>query len=515
VASKVTYISTTLASDEQNAAFDAAVRAVREARGTHQLKINGVARDGGDGVFAVTNPADHDETLGWFAAASQADVADAVAAARDAFDGWRHTPYPERIRILRVAADLIRERVAFLAAVVALEVGKNRVEAVGEVEEGADLISSYCDDTEQAEGFVIARASQTGSDVNTSLLLPYGVFGVISPFNFPSALSAGPIGAALVAGNTVVFKPAETTPWSGVLLVDILHEAGVPAGAINLVTGGPDTGRAVVDTPGVDGIAFTGSYQVGRQISQAFAAGPYTRPCITEMGGKNPVIVTANADLQKATDGILRSAFGASGQKCSAASRVLVDASVHDALVARLVEGAADWTVAVPESPDCRLGPVNNQQAYERFRRAAAGAARDGRIVAGGGVLDGNGWFVEPTIVCDLPPGHRLTLDELFLPFLVVERVASFDEAIRRANDQTLGLTAGLFSESEVEIERFFDSVEAGVVYANRAAGATSGAWPKYQTFGGWKGSGSTGKGAFGPYYVMLFTREQSRTRIR
>src|SRR4051812_10916028 len=433
MATKVTYISTSLPSDEQNAAFDAAVAEVRAAIGSHPLVIGGERRRGG-AAFTVANPANRDESLGTFADASATDVADAVAAARAAYPSWGATPYEERARILQHAADLIRERVMFLGAVVALEVGKNRVESVGEVEEGADLISYYADRLREQHAFRIEQASQTGEDANATVLRPYGVFGIISPFNFPSALSAGPIGAALVAGNTVVFKPAETTPWSGVLLVELLHEAGVPAGALNLVTGGPDTGKALVAAKGVDGIAFTGSYGVGREIFRTFAVGEdYSRPCITEMGGKTPAIVTATADLDKAANGILRSAFGASGQKCSACSRVLVDERVHDALIERLAEGAKSWTVADSVAADCRVGPVNNADSYEKYQQAAADARRDGRVVAGAEVLtDGefaNGWFVAPTIVADLPAGHRLSRDELFVPFVVVERAADLDAA--------------------------------------------------------------------------------------
>jgi 1-pyrroline-5-carboxylate dehydrogenase len=519
MATKVTYISTTLPSDEQNAAFDAAVAAARGRVGTHQLKIGGAYRPGRGGTFDEHNPANHGELLGTFAEGSAEDAADAVAAARAAFDEWRHRPLQERVAILRRAADLIRERVMELAAVVALEVGKNRVESVGEVEEAADLISIYCDAIEREHGYRHDNPSQTGSDTNTSVLKPYGVFAIISPFNFPSALAAGPCGAALVAGNTIVLKPAETTTWSGVLLADVFHEAGVPAGAVNLLTGGPDAGRALVQTPGVDGIAFTGSYEVGREIFRTFAAGgPYARPCITEMGGKNPTIVTTKADLDKAANGILRSAFGASGQKCSACSRVLVDAAVHDDLVAKLVEGAAAWTVADPVSDDARMGPVQNREAYEKFRQAAEEAHRDGQVVAGGHVLDdgpfADGYYVEPTIVTGLPRGHRLTLDELFVPFVVVEQVSGLDEALAVANDQVLGLTAGIFTEDPAEADVFADRIEAGCIYVNRSAGATTGAWPYYQTFGGWKGSGSTGKSAFGPYYVMQFMHEQSRTVI-
>jgi 1-pyrroline-5-carboxylate dehydrogenase len=490
---------------------------VRARVGEQHLVVAGERRPGGAAPFEVRNPANRDERLGTYATATGADVDAAVAAARAAAATWSRTPYTERIAILQRAADLIRERVMELAAVVALEVGKNRVESVGEVEEGADLISYYCDALASHHAFHIEQESQTGRDRNVSVLRPYGVFGVISPFNFPSALAAGPIGAALVAGNTVVFKPAETTPWSGVLLTEILHAAGVPGGALNLVTGAAETGRAIVAHPGVDGIAFTGSYEVGREIFRTFAVGDaYSRPCITEMGGKNPVIVTATADLDKAANGILRSAFGASGQKCSACSRVLVEAGVHDDLVRRLADGAASWTVADPVAADCRLGPVNTAESYERYRDAAAAARRDGRVVCGAEVFTegalGRGFYVAPTIVADLPDGHPLTRDELFLPFVVVERVDDLDDAIAAANDQVLGLTAGLFAEDPAEQEQFLETIEAGVVYVNRDAGATTGAWPRYQTFGGWKGSGSTGKSAFGPHYVQLYMREQSRT---
>jgi 1-pyrroline-5-carboxylate dehydrogenase len=195
---------------------------------------------------------------------------------------------------------------------------------------------------------------------------------------------------------------------------------------------------------------------------------------------------------------------------------VLVEERVHGALIEKLAEGAKSWTVADPVAADCRMGPVNNSEAYEKYRQAAEDARRDGTIVAGAELLTegdfARGWFVAPTIVADLPAGHRLTREELFVPFVVVERAADLEAAIAAANAQSLGLTAGLFSEDEDEKQQFLDGIEAGVVYVNRAAGATTGAWPGYQTFGGWKGSGSTGKSAFGPHYVQLFMREQSRT---
>jgi 1-pyrroline-5-carboxylate dehydrogenase len=228
--------------------------------------------------------------------------------------------------------------------------------------------------------------------------------------------------------------------------------------------------------------------------------------------------VTRTADLDAAAKGIARSAFGLSGQKCSACSRVLVEAAVHDELLSRLVDEAASWTVADPVDPDCRMGPVHTESAFERFEAVVDEAGRDGRIAAGGHTLRegklADGWFVEPTIAADLPAGHRLTREELFLPFLAVERVDSLEEGIARANDQPYGLTAGLFSAREDEIEVFLDRIEAGTLFVNRADGATSGGWPGQQSYVGWRGSGSSGRGALGPRYVGQFLREQGRTIV-
>jgi 1-pyrroline-5-carboxylate dehydrogenase len=315
--------------------------------------------------------------------------------------------------------------------------------------------------------------------------------------------------AALVAGNTIVLKPSEDTPYCGALLAEIL--GGLPAGVVSVVHGGEPTGRALVEAP-VDGIAFTGSAEVGRSIARTLTDGPYSRPALTEMGGKNPAIVTANADLDKAVEGIAKSAFAFSGQKCSACSRAIVAGEVHDGFVERLAEYAGSLVVGDPADRETYTGPVVNPAAVERFERAVEDANRDGEVVVGGGRPDLPGWYVEPTVVAGLPLGHRLTRHELFVPFLTVTRVGSLEEALGEANDVVYGLTAGIFSEDEAEVDRFLDEIEAGVVYVNRRAGATTGAWPGIQSFPGWKSSGSTGKGGLGPYYVQSFMREQSQT---
>jgi 1-pyrroline-5-carboxylate dehydrogenase len=265
----------------------------------------------------------------------------------------------------------------------------------------------------------------------------------------------------------------------------------------------------------IDGVVFTGSAEVGRALGRRFQDGPYARPAITEMGGKNPAIVAASADLDAAADGIAASAYGFSGQKCSACSRAIVLDSVHDALVERLAARAAGLAVGDPADRDAFTGPVIDEQAVERYEAAVLEAGRDGAVAAGGHALDLPGHFVAPAVAIDLPAGHRLTRRELFVPFVTVTRAESFDAALAEANAIDYGLTAGVFSSDEGEIERFLDEIEAGVVYVNRRAGATTGAWPGFQSFCGWKSSGSTGKGGLGPYYVQQFMREQSRTVVR
>jgi 1-pyrroline-5-carboxylate dehydrogenase len=448
-------------------------------------------------------------------AADARTVALAVRAARAACAGWRQTPYRERLQRLAAVAAAISARHLELAAVVSLETGKTRLEAVGEVQEAIELIETYSEEMERHGGFVQPLPSLTPTEQGTDLLRPYGVFGVIAPFNFPLALTVGMAAAALIAGNAVVVKPSEETPWTGALFAELVGAGGLPAGVFNLIHGGPEVGRALVEAP-VDGIAFTGSAEVGQAIARRLAAGPYARPALTEMGGKNPTVVTASADLDAAAEGLARAAFGLSGQKCSACSRAIVLDAVHDELLERLCAYTATLAVGDPAERDAFLGPLVNERARGRFRASVKEARREeGRLAIGGDEPRAEGWFVQPTVVYDLPAGHRLTRAELFLPFLTVTRVADLTQAIAEANATDYGLTAGIFSAEEAEIERFLDEVEAGVLYVNRRAGATTGAWPRTQSFCGWKSSGSTGKGGLGPHYLPQFMREQSRTVVR
>jgi 1-pyrroline-5-carboxylate dehydrogenase len=516
---KITYATLRNDNEELHAGFEAAVAKVRADLGAHhQNYIDGAWRDASN-AFEVRSPIDSSILLGTFATATNADVDAAVAAARAAQPAWAKTPWADRLAILRRAAEHISDHLMDDSAIMAFEVGKNRIEALGEVEESADLIRYYAQTAEDNAFYDHEMGNLGDSTVHTrSILRPHGVFAVVSPFNFPMALSTGPTSAAMLAGNTVVLKPSTASPLSAVKLAEAYIAAGVPKGVFNLVMGpGESIGQALQDHAGIDGIVFTGSYEVGMRLFHSFSR-TWPRPCIVEMGGKNPAIVARSADLEEAAEGIMRSAFGFGGQKCSANSRVYVERSVHDELIRLLVEKTEAITIGDPLLRANWLGPIIDQRAVDRHQAAVADARRDGTVFIGGERLsDGDlarGHYVEPTVVGGLPADHRLFRDELFAPFTAVAAVDSIDEALTLANESVYGLTAGVYSEDPAEVERFLDRIEAGVLYVNRRAGATTGAWPGIQAFGGWKGSGSTGKAGLSMYYVAQFLREQSHTIV-
>ena len=519
---KVTYA--TMSGDqmaELHRELDTAIAEVRTGFGrSHPMYINGQPVEGAGGSFEDRSPIDTRILIGRFTSATREQVRDAIAAARAAFPGWSARPWEERVQIVRRMGRAVREHRSELSALVGYEAGKSRLECVGEIEEAADFFDYYCDRMEQTDGFTNLMGMPGSREESVSVLRPYGVFGVIAPFNFPVALAAGPIAAALLAGNTVVCKPAEDTPLSGLRFYEIIAPF-LPPGVVNVVTGpGVPTGQELANNAGVDGLVFTGSMEVGLLLLRENGERPVPRPLIIEMGGKNPALIMQSADLDKASDGVMRSAFGATGQKCSACSRVYVSRDVRDRFVELLVEKTKKLKVGNPLERDVWTGPVINERSVKTYLDAVAEAKRDGgRILIGGRRLTGepfdHGYFVEPTVIDGLPKEHRLFRDELFVPITVVADVLTLEEAIEHANRTRYGLTAGIFSEDDRDVEAFFESIQAGVVYANRRAGATTGAWPGQNSFGGWKASGSTGKGTGGPYYVQQFFREQSRTRVR
>ncbi|MEA2673404.1 MAG: 1-pyrroline-5-carboxylate dehydrogenase [Chloroflexota bacterium] len=517
---KITYATLRNDNEELHALYEAGVQASRAGLGSHhQNFIDGMWVDGAAGTFEARSPIDRELLIGTFAKGDRGDVQAAITAARRAAPEWRRTPWQDRLAILRRAAEFISERQMRYGADMAFEVGKNRLEALGEVEEAADLIRYYAQTVEDNNGYDHPMDNLGDLTVHTrSVLRPHGVFAVISPFNFPMALSTGPVAGALLAGNTAILKPASAAPLSAVNLIHALEDAGVPAGVVNLVMGPGDTvGEELQSSQGIDGIVFTGSFEVGFKLFKSFSTS-WPRPAIVEMGGKNPAIVSRKADLEEAAEGIMRSAFGFGGQKCSANSRVYVEQPVHDELIRMLVEKTEQLTVGDPIDRKHWLGPIIDQKAVDRHQQAVSEVRRDGTVYTGGEHLTegdlARGFYVEPTVVGNLPATHRVFQDELFAPFTAVQAVESLDEALRLANDTIYGLTAGVYSEDPAEVARFLDEAEAGVLYVNRRAGATTGAWPGVQAFGGWKGSGSTGKAGLSRYYVAQFLREQSHTVV-
>ena len=517
---RITY-ATMSADPNLHVEFDAAIARVKETLGrTYPLVIGGEEVTAAD-QFDDRSPIDTRILLGRFQQGGREHVQRAVAAARAAAPAWSGLKWQERVRLVKNVAEAIRRHQFDLASLMIYEVGKNRLECLGDIAETADLIDYYCDEYAKHDGYALPMGTLGQNEENRSVLRPYGVFAVISPFNFPLALAGGPAGAALVAGNAVVFKPATDTPLMGAMLARMVGEAGLPSGVFNFITGpGRTAGQELIDNPGIDGIVFTGSMEVGMKLLRDNATRAVPRPVIIEMGGKNPAIVTAAADLEKASDGVFRSAFGAQGQKCSACSRVYVAKDVRQKFIDLLVEKIRRIKVGNPLEKDVWMGPVVNAAALRTFEEAVARAKEDGgRILTGGNRITteplSHGYFVEPTLIDGLPVNHPLFKEELFVPITVIADVLSLDEAIRLSNDTIYGLTAGIFSEDDAEIEKFFNEIQAGVTYANRRAGATTGAWPGINPFGGWKASGSTGRGTGGPWYVQQFMREQSRVRIR
>jgi 1-pyrroline-5-carboxylate dehydrogenase len=315
-----------------------------------------------------------------------------------------------------------------------------------------------------------------------------------------------------------VYKPAEDTPWTGLALYEVYRDAGLPPGVFNYLSGrAHEMGDALWKHDDIDGVVFTGSRAVGQRIHAGLAASRWIKPCLLELGGKNAAIVTHTADLDAAAEGVARSAFGLQMQKCSATSRVYVDRRVAQAFIDRLLERTGTIRIGDPTQRDVSFGPVINERAVARFETAAAQASTEGIVLTGGQRLTAgelaHGFFVAPTIA-SMPLASPLFRDELFVPILAVGEVANLEEAIEETNASEYGLTAGIFTSDPEEITRFFDEIEAGVCYANKRTGATTGAWPGAQPFCGWKASGSTGKGGCGPYYVTQFMREQSRTII-
>lgn len=518
MAVRITYATMSADNQELNDAYEKAVAAAPSRLGqTYGVIVNGETRSDRE-MYEEVSPIDRDIVIGRYAQATDQDVDDAIAAAKAFQPEWEAMGWETRRDIMLKAADVMESQVFDLAALMTFEVGKNRLEGLGDAAETVDFLRYYAKQITDNDGFVRQLNSLSDEEHNMSVSRPWGVWGVISPFNFPLALSGGPSIGALITGNTVVVKPSNAGALMALEFFRVMREAGLPQGALHVVTGGDETGDYLAHHPDLDGLTFTGSHSVGMYLYRTVNESR-PKPVTAEMGGKNPAIVTASADLEVAAEGIARGAFGFSGQKCSATSRVFVEDAVYDDFVDKLVSRTRELKVGVPTESDVFVGPIIDGDAVARYEEAVAEVrSNGGEVLVGGNTITdgelGRGNFVEPTVVA-APRDSWVWTKELFVPFVAVTRVSGMDEGLALSNDTEFGLTAGLFSNDDAEINRWFDGIQAGVTYVNRAAGATTGAWPDIQSFGGWKGSGTSGAGGGGPWYLRQFLREQSRTLIR
>ena len=501
--------------DEFDKKFDSAVECIKKKFGKqYQCVING-KKIFSENTFDVRSPSDTRLILGTFPKLDESQTKEAITCAKNAFEKWSNVSYQKRSDIFKQTADEFSKLKFELAAWMSFENGKTRIEAINDVDEAIDFMRFYSFQLEKNEGFCKQTPHPNPHEKTKTVLKPYGVWGIIAPFNFPSAIAIGMTTGALLTGNTAVLKPASTTPLSSYFFIESIVEK-LPQGVINFVTGdGTVVGKILIESNDIDGIAFTGSQTVGMMGFKKFTK-KTSKPFIAEMGGKNPVIVTNNADLDKASEGVMRAAFGFGGQKCSACSRVYVQKDVSQLFLKKIIEKSAPLKIGMPWNRETFLGPVINNESISKFENAVSLAKKDGKIIFGGNKITnseyGHGYFVQPTIAIDLPKGHKLVRYELFLPFLCIDTYDDFDEAITLANKSEYGLTAGIFSEDVNQVNKFFEKIQAGTVYANRESSATTAALVQSQPFVGWKSSGITGKGAGGEHYLQQFMRSQTQT---
>ncbi|MEW6683765.1 MAG: proline dehydrogenase family protein [Nitrospirota bacterium] len=486
-----------------------ALARVRQRLGDfHPLVINGRALHT-DRQISSLNPAQPSEIVGRVAQAGCDEVEAAVAGAAAAFSEWRRVPVADRARLLQDTARLLREHRFDLAALEVIEVGKSWREADADVCEAVDFLEYYGREMIRLAG--VQRMGDHPGEDNRYWYAPRGVGVVIAPWNFPLAIPAGMIAAALVSGNTVVFKPSGLSSVLGADLVDLFSKAGCPAGALQFVPGaGSEIGDYLVEHPQTDFITFTGSKDVGlRIIERAGRPHPGQRTVkrvIAEMGGKNAIIVDRTADPDEAVPGILGSAFGYQGQKCSACSRVIVEAIAADALTARLKAAIQSLTIGPPEDPANRIGPVIDAAARDRIQQTIAQGVGDGLALYVGTAQGLPGYYVAPALFGPVPPSHPLAREEIFGPVLSILVARDFDHALALANDAQYALTGGVYSRSPANIRKAADTFEVGNLYVNRPI---TGALVGRQPFGGFRLSGAGSK-AGGPDYLPQFVIPRS-----
>ena len=456
-----------------------------------------------------TNPSRPSEVIGVFQDASKEQAVEAIEAAHKYFDVWKKVPVQDRAKCLFKAAQIVRQRKFELEALVCYEVGKSWIEADADIAETIDFCEFY--GREMLRLGEPQKLTPMRGERNYLVYIPLGVGAIIPPWNFPCAIMAGLVVASLVTGNTVVLKPASDSPTIAAKFVDILFEAGIPKEALQFVTGsGAAVGDTIVQHPKTRYVGFTGSKEVGLRISE-LAAKPslgqiWIKRTVLEMGGKDGIVVDEEADIDAAVEGTAQAAFGYQGQKCSACSRVIVSEKVYDAFLNKLVDRTKKIKVGPSDDPSNYMGPVINESAMKTILDYIEVGKKEGRLVAGGSRAAGDGYFIEPTIIADVPPKARLAQEEVFGPVLAVIKAKNFDDAMHIANNTEFGLTGAVYSKNKEKIRRAEEEFFVGNLYLNRkCTGAMVGAHP----FGGFNMSGTDSKTG-GKEYLLLFLQAKA-----
>jgi 1-pyrroline-5-carboxylate dehydrogenase len=456
------------------------------------------------------NPAKPSEIVGVFQSAGREHVEPAIQAAAAAFETWKRTSVEQRASLIHTVAGILRERKFEFAAWMVFEVGKNWAEADADIAETIDFAEFYA-----REALRLAQAktpTQLPGEADRLIYIPLGVAAVIPPWNFPCAIMAGMTMAAIVTGNTVVMKPSHDSPAIAAKFFEVLQEAGMPDGVVNFCPGSGSTfGAGLVEHPLTRFVAFTGSKEVGLDINQR-AAKPqpgqkWIKRTILEMGGKDSIIVDADANIDAAVEGVAQAAFGFQGQKCSACSRAIVDEKIYDVFLERLKDRVSKITVGDP-TENKPMGPVVNEKAMKSILDYIEVGKKEGRLIHGGGPAKeaGDGYFIQPTVIADIPPTGRISQEEIFGPVLAVIKARNFEDALAIANNTEFGLTGAVYSTSRDKLEKARTDFHVGNLYFNRkCTGAMVGAHP----FGGFNMSGTDSK-AGGPDYLLLFTQAKS-----
>ncbi|MCE1246207.1 MAG: L-glutamate gamma-semialdehyde dehydrogenase [Firmicutes bacterium] len=458
------------------------------------------------------NPSHKNQTLGVFQKGN-IDIAEkAMQKALETFETWKNVPAAQRADYLFKAAEIMKNRRFEMDAVMILEIGKNWIEADADLCEAVDFLEFYARQMlEYAGGRSLTEFE--GED-NTAFYIPLGVGLVIPPWNFPCAILTGMTASAIVAGNTVILKPASDTPLIAAKVVEIFQEAGLPEGVLTFLTGpGGSIGDYLVEHPKTRFISFTGSMEVGKGIyekaGKVFPGQIWLKRTVIEMGGKDAIVVDSEADVESAAQGIVASAFGFQGQKCSACSRAIVDEKVYDEIVEKVIALTEKLTVGDPCDPANFMGPVSSKSSYAKVMEYIEIGKQEGVLVAGGTGDDSEGYFIRPTVFKDIKPGSRLEQEEIFGPVLAIIKSKDYDDGLRIANDTIYGLTGAVYTKNEDKIKRAYKEFHVGNLYINRKC---TGALVDVHPFGGFNMSGTDSK-AGGRDYLLLFMQMKSVSR--